>query len=260
MKRVRVVQLSDCHLYGNPEGTLMGVDTRSSFQAVMDDISQRITNPDVFIVTGDLTHDDSKASYEWLKQALDTTAIPYYWIAGNHDVPELMHQVNAAAMTRAVEQGHWQLILMNSHQDGKVMGYLPPSELSFLKQRLEQHPDLYTLIAIHHPAFTINSRWLDNINLHNSQAFWDLVEQYPNVRVVLNGHIHQQKDSEKGPVQILSTPSTAVQFKPETETFCLDPIPPGYRVIDLLPDGDIETQVVRVSHFEAAVDLTSSGY
>ena len=260
MSKIRVVQISDCHVFGNTEGRLMGVDTRASLRSVLDDITQRLNNIDLIVVTGDLSQDDSKASYQWLQQQLAPLEMPCYWLAGNHDITALMQEVCPVAMQKSVIKRNWQLLLLDSHQEGKIPGFLSDSELGYMEQQLRQYPDHHTLIAFHHPAYTINSPWLDTINLQNSEAFWERLSQHPNVKVVINGHIHQVQEWQQGSVQVLSAPSTAVQFKPESSDFSLDSQPPGYRVIDLLPDGTLTTQVIRLPEYAQSPDLTSSGY
>jgi Icc protein len=48
----------------------------------------------------------------------------------------------------------------------------------------------------------------------------------------------------RGAVRYLCTPSTCMQFKPRDPGFVVDDRPPGYRVVDLLDDGGIATEVV----------------
>jgi Icc protein len=45
-------------------------------------------------------------------------------------------------------------------------------------------------------------------------------------------------------MRMMSTPSTCAQFTPNTETCVMDLRPPGFRWLELLPNGDISTEVV----------------
>jgi 3',5'-cyclic-AMP phosphodiesterase len=60
------------------------------------------------------------------------------------------------------------------------------------------------------------------------------------------GHVHQQFDSRRKGVRLLSVPSTCAQFLPHADQFALDPSPPGYRRLTLCADGSIDTEVIRV--------------
>ena len=44
----------------------------------------------------------------------------------------------------------------------------------------------------------------------------------------------------------MSTPSTCLQFLPNSDSFAVDSRPPGYRWVDLMANGRIDTEVVWV--------------
>ena len=64
----------------------------------------------------------------------------------------------------------------------------------------------------------------------------------------------------RGALRLLCTPSTCVQFAPGSENFRADDKAPGYRWLELHPDGRIESAVSRVSDFDFEIDLDSGGY
>ena len=90
---------------------------------------------------------------------------------------------------------------------------------------------------------------MDQISLANTDAFWTVVDKHPQVKAVLCGHIHQELDIMHGRVRVLGTPSTCIQFKPNSDRFRLDGLSPGYRWLDLLDSGRIDTGVERVAGF-----------
>jgi Icc protein len=55
-------------------------------------------------------------------------------------------------------------------------------------------------------------------------------------------------------------PSTCVQFKPLSKDFAIDDVAPGYRWLDLYPDGRVETAVSRVDGVKFEVDFSVKGY
>ena len=63
------------------------------------------------------------------------------------------------------------------------------------------------------------------------------------VRAVINGHIHQQFETDWGGIKVYSAPSTCFQFKPKAEEFTMGDEPPAYRWIDLHNDGRVDTGV-----------------
>jgi Icc protein len=58
----------------------------------------------------------------------------------------------------------------------------------------------------------------------------------------------------------MASPSTCVQFAPRTEDFQVDEEPPGFRLLALLPDGSIRSEVVRTQEMPQGLELASSGY
>jgi Icc protein len=70
-----------------------------------------------------------------------------------------------------------------------------------------------------------------------------VIDAHDNVRGVVWGHVHQASDRSRGPVRLLSTPSTCAQFLPNSEFFALDERPPGLRWIQLFPNGEIQSRI-----------------
>ncbi|MRI31921.1 3',5'-cyclic-AMP phosphodiesterase [Endozoicomonas sp. OPT23] len=260
MSRTHIIQLTDTHLFGVDSGRLLGADTNNSFQAILDNIRLSDHLPELFLMTGDLTQDHSLESYQWLKEQLDTLPVPYVWMNGNHDDWDMMHSVAPKALIKNTIINGWQLIFLNSQVLGKTHGELASQELALLTEQLEKHPDKPALIAFHHQAYQTSCQWLNEINLVNADEFKALIRQYPQVKVVLNGHIHQEVTREIEGVLYLSTPSTCVQFKPGSSDFALDGAKPGYRELELSANGELTTKVVRLTDYVQELDLTADGY
>ncbi|MFP9011281.1 phosphodiesterase, partial [Pseudomonas aeruginosa] len=102
--------------------------------------------------------------------------------------------------------------------------------------------------------------WMDPICLRNPQALFDLLAPYPQVRCLLWGHIHQEFDRQRGPLRLLASPSTCVQFAPGSSDFTLDRLAPGYRWLRLHDDGRLETGISRVDDVVFEVDYDTAGY
>jgi Icc protein len=258
--QITIAQITDLHLFDNPELKLKGIDTDASFRAVLEAIATLEHQPDLLLVTGDLTQDGVNESYHRLRYALSHLSIPAYCIPGNHDNAKLVQNILAdmAAVNRQLCWQDWQILLLNSAVPGKVHGYLSDYTLRWLERRLTANPELHTLIALHHPALAIGSEWMDLISLQNRDQFWQVCDRYPQIKVVISGHAHQDIDSlwqasnnsDDRPVhQIhhLVTPSTCVQFAPQKNCFELDyERSPGFRLLYLYADGSVKTEVKRL--------------
>ncbi|MBW4936460.1 3',5'-cyclic-AMP phosphodiesterase [Marinobacter sp. F4206] len=258
----RVLQLTDPHLMANANGELLGVNTRESLAAVIDEVLKVHGQPDLILATGDLAQDGSEEAYRVFGESLQVFACDSAWLAGNHDDAEAFKAVAAEyhADRRQIVRGGWQCILLDSSVPGKVYGELAQSELDFLEASLAEHPDLPALITLHHHPVDIGSDWMAQIGLRNREAFWAVVDRYPQVQLVLWGHIHQEHALDRDGVRLLATPSTCIQFTSNSSQFSVEPLPPGYRWFELMASGDFNTEVRRAEDFEFELDQNSSGY
>ncbi|MCS6959765.1 MAG: 3',5'-cyclic-AMP phosphodiesterase [Pseudanabaenaceae cyanobacterium SKYGB_i_bin29] len=248
---LQIVQLTDIHLCDDPNQVLLGVNTDKSFDRVLSCIRQSL--PHLLLLTGDLAQDGGKPSYRRLVQKVTQLNVPAYYLPGNHDDLEAMMETippENLAINRSVVAGGWHLVLLNSAVPGLVEGKLGSSTLLWLERALQQYPDLPTLIALHHPVLPVGSVWLDRIGLQDSEEFWRICGNYPQVKVVIAGHAHQEHEvwrfTAKGMVRSLVTPSTCAQFQPNSPEFATDNLPPGCRRLTLESNGKFTTIVERV--------------
>ncbi|MDP2504674.1 3',5'-cyclic-AMP phosphodiesterase [Oceanobacter sp. 3_MG-2023] len=258
----RLIQITDTHLCALRSGHLLGMNTLDSLRCVLDIIRAGHLNADAMLVTGDISQDGSIESYRCLQAELAPLAIPSFWIPGNHDDLTAMATVTAGTtlQDRILRTPHWQVIMLDSSVSGQVYGELADSELARLEAILTQSPDLHTLVCFHHHPVFMDCRWIDSIGLRNAGDLMAIVSRFSNVRGLLWGHVHQESDQIEGDLRLLSTPSTCVQFAPGTDEFTIDRLSPGFRWLDLLPDGRIESDIKRVEHIEFEVDYSVKGY
>lgn len=262
---LRVLQLTDPHLMADPAGELLGVNTRDSLDAVIAQVQRDVAHegigPDLILATGDLAQDSSEEAYQVLYRKLAQFPCPALWIAGNHDDSRLLARIaGAEAGRKHLVMGGWQFVMLDSSVPRKVHGELNPDELAFLENTLAANPSLPTLICLHHHPIDIGSGWMDNIGLRNREAFWRVVDRFPQVSAVLWGHIHQELDQSRHRVRLLATPSTCVQFKRGSDGFALEPLAPGYRWLELSANGEMATEVRRATGFQFELDMNSTGY
>ncbi|MFC3852322.1 3',5'-cyclic-AMP phosphodiesterase [Salinispirillum marinum] len=257
----RIVQLTDSHLYKDPDSRLMGMNTAQSFAAVVDLVRLERPQIDAILGTGDITQDASIEAYDRFRQSALALCPNMVWIPGNHDEAALMQRLPFPTdhNQRLLDNDFWRIVLLDSSILKTVHGKLSKDELTFLDDALASAGDRFVMIAMHHNPIPSGSVWLDNHSLQNTDDFHAVIDRYPKVKVILWGHIHQQVDKNIQGRRYLATPSTCVQFAPHQVDFKADDAPPGYRWLDLYPDGHIETAVSRVN-VKLDVDLKSGGY
>lgn len=257
-----LVQITDTHLLASAEGTLLGLPTEPSLKAVIEKIQTLTPQPDRVLLTGDLSQDETFASYQRLHKQITRLNLPTYWIPGNHDqLPFMEEALNLPPVygDKSFQCKGWQFILLNSAVPGRVYGHLSRETLAWLEGELTKAGNLPTLIALHHPPFAVDSHWLDKSRLQNPEALFQVLDRYPQVRLVLFGHIHQEIERDRAGVTYLASPSSCIQFKPESQTFSLDEAQPGFRLLWLYPDGSYESEVKRVA-FSYSLDFAAQGY
>lgn len=262
---IRLLHITDHHLFSNEDGQLLGVNTTHSLQAVIEAILQSTFDYELVLATGDLVQDHHREAYHRFAQLVKPLAKPLFWVEGNHDTQPQMS--NALSLYGQIQPQkhlllgkHWQLILLDSHVEGIPGGRLSQAQLDFLANTLHSTPDRYTLIVLHHNLLPTQSAWLDQHSLSNADELAEVLFPFKQVKAFLHGHIHQQVDSFWRGYRVLATPSTCIQFKPHCHDFTLDPIPQGWRELTLHANGSIETQVKRLNSNAFLPNFTAKGY
>ncbi len=243
---IHVAQLTDTHLFADPNGELYGINTRDSLQAVIAQVQLTLPKIDLLLITGDLVHDETEQGYQALRECVDTLGTPAFYLPGNHDDPVIMQTVFTNVTRNGItssEFASWTVILLDSSIRGRVEGELKQDTLSRLKDCLTQNKQKHVLIALHHHVLDVQSAWIDALKLRNNPEFLSLLKDYPNVKIVLNGHIHQELDQQRNSIRFLGSPATCFQFKPKREKAQIDNTLAGFRHIVLHDNGSLETNV-----------------
>lgn len=256
------VQLTDPHLFANTQEKLLGIPTAQSLQKVIALVNEEQPAIDVVVATGDISQDGSLASYQAFQQQIKTINAPSLWTPGNHDDFSTIENIDSFKphlITHYDVGEHWRVIMLNSQVIGKNHGKLPQQQLETLLESL-QATKRFHLICLHHPTFAVNARWLNDIRLQESWELLDCVEYFLNANVVLCGHVHQSVELYYRGTYLFSSPSTCVQFAPDTEEFKLDTLAPGYRWLKLFNNGHIDTGVSRLKENPFEIDSTANYY
>ncbi|WP_019582184.1 3',5'-cyclic-AMP phosphodiesterase [Pseudomonas mandelii] len=257
-----LVQLSDSHLFAEADTTLLGMNTRDSLQQVIELVLKQQPQIDLMIATGDLSQDGTLESYQLFRDLTRQIDAPARWIPGNHDEPRIMAEaaVHSALLKPVVDIGNWRVTLLDSAVPGSVPGYLQDEQLQLLVRSLSEAPQRHHLVCFHHHPVSIGCAWMEPIGLRNPETLFAVLDRFPHVRAVLWGHVHQEIDQERNGVRLIASPSTCIQFEPGSDDFKVSEQAPGYRWLRLLPDGQLETGVERVTGFDFQIDYGSNGY
>lgn len=250
---ILLAQVTDSHLLANTTAKLRGYNPWHSFNTVLQEVIR--CKPDGLLLTGDLAELGEAEAYAHLYAHLVNAAtplhIPTYWLPGNHDhLPALQQTLQPLPTGQgltSVDLGPWQLILLNSvlPQAKFGEGYLSDEQLQKLHTDLSQHLNKPSLIALHHHPVPVGIDWVDQMQVQNSHEFFNLLNQFTNVRPVVFGHIHHEFQQQTGDgISFYGCPSTCFQVT-SVESGVVEKRP-GFRLFWLYSDGSYRTEVRRV--------------
>jgi Icc protein len=259
---LRVLQITDTHLYADPVGTLLGINTFDSFQRVIQHFRDYHWPLDLLLATGDLVHDASAEGYAMVGRTLSSFGVPVFCLPGNHDVPAMMREHlrgDGVSTDTVLDHGAWRFVMLDSVIAGEEGGRLEDDQLRRLDEALASS-DRHTLVCMHHQPVKVGSAWIDTMAIENPEPLFAIIDRHPQVRGILWGHVHQTFEARRGPLRLMASPSTCVQFTPHIDEFQVDEEPPGFRLLALLPDGRILSEVVRIDEVPQGLEVASSGY
>lgn len=258
---IKLLQITDCHL-GEEEGEeLLGLNTDNSLALVLAQMFDEHDNADLLVCSGDLSNEAGEGAYKRLLDMLPED-IPQAWLPGNHDDNSLMQKFaseRVGFLSTAV-YGKWQVTSLDSSIPKAVPGKIEATELQRAVEVLENNPDHYHVIFMHHHLQAMGCAWLDTQVIENAQQVLETLAQYPQMKAIVCGHVHQDNHQTFEHIDLYATPSTCIQFKPNSDDFAVGREMPGYRWLELHDDGSITTAVSRIPEQDLNIDWESAGY
>jgi 3',5'-cyclic-AMP phosphodiesterase len=254
---IKILQVTDSHIYCDPNKTSCAVPTRLAFEKVMEHVATNHADLDLLVLSGDLVNEDTVEGYRLLRDLISGFGSKFRLLPGNHDYPIPMREVFVDLINDeqfyfeeniSDRQGDWHILGLNSRLEGEVGGRLGPSLLARLGQKLFQTTNP-TIIFCHHHPYPIGDPHMDRYIMEDGSHLISLLGEHPQVKAVVFGHIHRefQKSIPRSSAEdllLLGTPSTGVQLK-SSLSITLDHISPGYRQFTLT-GSCIDSEVIRL--------------
>lgn len=244
---MRVLHLTDPHLFADRQGALRGAVTYETLRSVLAHYGKSRFAADLVALTGDIIQDDSAAAYGHCRELLSSLRLPVFCVPGNHDVRYLMRDMlpdPPFSYCDSYEAGNWLIVGIDSCSAGRAGGKIAERELRRMEQAIARSSAAHVLICLHHPPVPMHSKWLDSVGLDNGDEFLSRAGSSGRVRAAVFGHVHQDYDADHDGIRLIATPSTCRQFLPRADEFAVDDRPPAYRCIELQPDGGIDAELV----------------
>lgn len=245
---LRIIQVSDCHVAHDPRATYRGQSADRNLASLMPAI--RRWQPDLLLLTGDVSEDASAAAYGRVSAQLSTAGAPVLALPGNHDDPAVMRRYFPLGPwdgPHLYERRNWKLVLLDSTEQGRIAGAFSAAALQHLERCLQDQAAANIALALHHQPVPVDSLWIDRYGLEDADRFWSLVERHPRIRCITWGHVHQDFHIQRKNIELLGAPSTVANSLPRRERFTLDLGGPACRWLELHADGGIETGLLRAS-------------
>jgi Icc protein len=209
--------------------------------------------PDHVVVTGDHAHDDLPETYAAVRQVLEPFLDRLWLLPGNHDDRATLRSVFGDRIpgcaedriTFAFTAGDWLCLGLDTHVPGAVGGRIGAAQVEWIRAQLVEHDPRQAVLFMHHPPVDVGLAWLDRIGIEDAELLLDLVAEEPRIRLVCCGHVHQETSKRVAAAEVVTVPSTGLQFSPTSAEAEFVAAPPGYRIVEL--DGDsYATSVVRL--------------
>lgn len=255
-----IIEISDLHLFDDNSRLYNNINPNENLTQILEIIRHNHLDSDLLAITGDLLQEPNTENYDKLFARFATLGLPFVAIAGNHDVTlELdshlpFFQRRHVAVEpdsrlvdcHVIDSEYWQLLFLDSSTSGKISGHFSEKTLNWLHDTLQNSTKNCAIFA-HHPMLKINSAWIDQHWLTNSDEFWQTVSPFADkLKAIFVGHVHQNQHFVRHNISLYTCPATSVQFKPNCDDYMLDDLSAGFRWIKLLNNGTVETDVIRL--------------
>ncbi|MCC6695367.1 MAG: metallophosphoesterase [Candidatus Hydrogenedentes bacterium] len=236
----RFVQVSDPHFAALSDGC----GNNLMIHALMPEVAiclkndLKVLDPDFVLVTGDLAAYQSRDAVYAARDLLDALQLPYYPLGGNQDfiMPRsrawFVEAYHAHLPTGETyysfthENLHvcaldpwweWEDGTLCAHRDGSSRIFrwaLPPHQIEWLREDLDTHRDVATIVTLHYPLLPLPARlrrlrMLEPGYLRNGEMLRKVLAEYPQVAAVFSGHAHMHYVVEDGGITHVVTGALA---------------------------------------------------
>ena len=155
---MRVLHLTDPHLFADRKGSLRGAVTYDTLHAVLAHYRASGFAADLVALTGDIVQDDSAGAYGHCRELLSSLGLPVYCVPGNHDVRHLMRDMLPQppfAYCGSLESGNWLIVFIDSCIEGSAGGRIAENELQRMEDTIAASSAEHVMIGLHHPPVAI---------------------------------------------------------------------------------------------------------
>lgn len=230
MTRLRILHLSDTHLFGDERSRHYGVvDTAEHLRRALAHMTE--LSFDLVVCSGDLSEDGTAASYRRLRDLVlpwaQERGARAVFAMGNHDsraafravlgggqpdaeervLPATAGDPGSAPIASVADVSGWRVVVLDTSVPGRGYGALDDAQLEWLRAELARPAAHGTVLTLHHPPVKAQTDLLQALALGDDDA-GRLLEAVrgSDVRVVLCGHYHLPLVETVGGIPIVIAP------------------------------------------------------
>lgn len=251
-----IAQLSDTHITEPGKNAYGIVPTAENLACCVDHINQLDPQPDLVLITGDITATGLPQEAEHAASLLAKLHYPYYIIPGNHDDRTALWSVfgGHACPSRVgdffnyvIDGYNIRLLALDSTMPGAPGGEICEDRADWLDQRLAEAREQPTIIFMHHPPLNFGILETDEDGFAGADRLGSVVEKYANIERIICGHVHLLVHASWRGTLVSSAPSMGLQLmldltlKHPSQFF---PETPGYLLHYWTPERNLITHSV----------------
>ena len=241
----RFIHLSDPHLGSQIDGKWNNRFTCTMMPDVIGCLRRDLAelDPDFILATGDIASQQTRDAMFAARDLMDSLGFPYYPMGGNHDfmvedsrqwfleafdarlpVRDTVYSVTHKDLHFCVLDAWWKwsdggLCPFRENDANQTMDHtledewaVPPHQFAWLEDDLRRHHGTPTVVAVHYPAVPIPARMrrpnmMDAGTLSNGALLIEFLQRYPQVKVIMSGHVHMHFIETQGRITQVVTAS-----------------------------------------------------
>ena len=211
-----IAQITDIHLGFEPDNP--AEFNRKRLDQALSCLMTDPNRPDLLLATGDLVDRGDIDSYRRLANAFSQCTFPVYPCMGNHDDRESFSQIFPhipvvdGFVQYVVPLDGLRLIVIDTLEPDRHGGAFCATRAAWLRARLEEAPDIPTIIVMHHPPVEVGIAWM---NTHPDepwvQRFAATIAGHHQIQSLICGHLHRAIVAPWNGTTVTICPSTAPQ-------------------------------------------------
>ncbi|WP_421780772.1 phosphodiesterase [Kiloniella litopenaei] len=248
-----IAQITDFHVGRIIETDNGPIDLYDRLVETIAHLSNLRPRPDLVVVSGDISNHGNEEDYTRAKTLLDTMALPYFVMPGNHDTRESLRKLfhddgylpnQGTFLQYTIEQYPLRLIMLDSLEVGAHHGLICDERLQWLNNKLTDAPERPTLIFMHHPPAKLQLPYQDGMRCFNGEKLAKIIENHNQILGIACGHTHRDSVANWANTVLFVTPSATFSYPLELRP-----------VDDLTPR--FEPACIRLFHWDNDTGLVS---